>query len=193
MLRCPERLCSSGGVAGCKARLSPQPAARGRLQLCRRPRLRGQAPPQGRLAPPPAPPPAGPHSGLRAGAGGPSRSARSSGRGSLGRCPCGAGPARAAAMVRRAGAGQGRGAQGPLLPAAPWGPAAQQPRLCRAGGAVSGCWWWTALRRRFQVSRSDPSNGGAAPEGWGAVRVLGPGSGSVLTGGGGARRQRRVC
>lgn len=27
MLRCPGRLCSPGGVSGCKARPSPQPAA----------------------------------------------------------------------------------------------------------------------------------------------------------------------
>lgn len=99
----------------------------------------GPAPGPARPAPRQAPPPAGPHSGRRAGAGGPARSARSSGRGSLGRCPGRAGPARAAAMVRSADAGQGRGAQGPLLPAAPRGPAALQPRLCGAGGAVSGC------------------------------------------------------
>lgn len=129
----------SPGVESCKAPRRaghPLPSLR-RLPAPRRCRPRpGAAPPR----PAPrrrAPPPAGPLSGRRAGAGGVVRSARSSGRGSLGRCPGGAGPARAAAMVRLAGAGRGRARRARRSRAASPRPAAPQSRLCGAGGAVA--------------------------------------------------------
>ncbi|XP_041520505.1 septin-4 isoform X5 [Microtus oregoni] len=59
-----------------------------------------QAPPRTRLAPP-HPATRGPHSARLVGARGAKRSARSFHRGLLGRCPGGAGPARAATMIKR--------------------------------------------------------------------------------------------
>lgn len=148
-------------------------------------------------APPLAPPPAGLRSGRRAEAGGAARSAQSSGRRSLGRCPGGAGPARAAAMVRRAGAGHGWARKARRSRAAPQGPArcrssgfAGREALSPAAGTGGHC-WQAALRRRSQVSPSDPSSDRACPDPPGAARVFGQRGGFVLEAGG--LRPRRSC
>lgn len=109
-----------------------------------------QAPPRTRLAPP-HPATRGPHSARLVGARGAKRSARSFHRGLLGRCPGGAGPARAATMVRRSVSRKRRACHSR---AAPRGRTVLQPWLGRAGGTVpdSGFRLGTAGTERRVVS-----------------------------------------
>jgi hypothetical protein len=148
-----------------------------------------QAPPRARLAPPLGPAPSGPHLGRPVGAGGTARSAHSSRRGSLGRCPGGAGPARPGPGCSHGNAGGRRAGPGCAGPATP-GRFRGDPR-CRSPDCAgrealspvpgSGSYCWLAeLRSRSQVSFSKPSSYERAPTPWVLPAVLEGRDGSVL-------------